>query len=272
MLLAAARCMKKLCLDLTALATVLAASGGCQDISEHDIEPTRLQTEVSAITLTAKTPAAALPGASDTGTPSPDQNDLDGDGVRWSSIQRVKRGELVVGSKVAVRDLVVTARYASGFFAQQFQLSDAYQGHEYSGVFVFAPGNSLAVGDLIEIPAATLLSFLGQLILSDVQGINSTGHGVAVAPVVVSVAELDNLNERATALDGVLVQFQMIASTGPQNVSNEFPIGKTVRVDDLLYDYGRVQSGQFFQVLTGIVQSRVDATRIEPRGQSETLF
>ncbi|MBC3640800.1 hypothetical protein H8J56_26970, partial [Klebsiella sp. Kps] len=62
------------------------------------------------------------------------------------SIYQVKNGTIPFGTVVTLKGLVVTARFSSGFFAQLPEGVMGYVGPDYSGGFVYAPGNTVALG------------------------------------------------------------------------------------------------------------------------------
>jgi cysteine-rich repeat protein len=231
-------------------------------------------------------------------TPNQDQADGDGDGkgdvcdpcptqpnpgseACTVTIYDIKQGIVGDGTQVALGSHVVTGRYASGFFLQVKTGDPGYAGADFSGIFVYAPGNTVAVGNRVSITAATVQDFFGQLQLSNATVvIDSASVEAAPAPVVVTPAEVATGGAKAAALESVLVTVQDVAVTdiapapGPGDMApnGEFVVAGVLRVNDLLYKVTPFPTvGQTYTSLTGVLDFRNDDSKLEVRSASDVL-
>ncbi|MCA2981788.1 MAG: DUF4215 domain-containing protein, partial [Myxococcaceae bacterium] len=119
----------------------------------------------------------------------------------------------LMGSRVQLTNVLVTASNSLGFFAQVHESEPGYTGRDYSGVFVFYPGaqgrTDVVAGDRVTIPSALVSEFRGQVQLNGVQGgsvLVTSRNNAAPAATVVMAGEVNASSaSRARALEGVLV-------------------------------------------------------------------
>ena len=244
--------------------------------------------------------ADTVPNADDNcpTTPNPDQADGDNDDKGDAcdpcptepnpgseactvTIYDIKKGVVSAGSQVALGSHVVTGRYASGFFLQVKTGDPGYAGADFSGIFVYAPGNTVLVGDRVSITSATVQDFFGQLQLSNATVVVDSSLGEEPpAPVVATPAEVATGGAKAAALESVLVTVQNVSVTdiapapGPGDMAptSEFVVAGVLRVNDLLYKITPFPAvGQTYTSLTGVLDFRNGNSKLELRSASDVL-
>ncbi len=196
-----------------------------------------------------------------------------------ATIYQTKDGTLPVGTAVALSNALVTARYDSGFFLQVKPGDADYNGSDYSGVYVYAPGNTVKAGDRVDITTATIADYYGQTQLSGatVNVVSSLGEAPP-APVVAAPADVATGGARAAKLESVLVEVDNVtvtdiappAGAGDTAPTNEFAVTDSLRVNDLLYLVTPfpVVGTQYVSV-SGVLEYRNSNSKLEPRGPSD---
>jgi hypothetical protein len=197
------------------------------------------------------------------------------------SIYAVKDGTLPVGTAVAVRQALVTARAPSGFFLQVKAGDPGYAGADFSGVWVPATGNAVAAGDRVTLLTATIGDFFGQRQLSGASVVIESSLGEAPpVPVVALPADLATGGARAAALEGVLVTVQGVTVTdaapplgvGDTAPSGEFVVDGALRVDDLFFAASPLPVvGQGYAAITGVLAFRHQDSKVEPRSAADLV-
>ena len=191
-----------------------------------------------------------------------------------TSIYDIKSGAAPVGTVVAVSDVLVTGKHASGFFVQVKPGDPGYAGPEHSGVYVYNPGNPVLVGDRVSIPSATVTDFFGQIQLGSatVMVVQSMGEAPP-APVVVAPADVATGGAMAAALEGVIVEVQDVEVVGLDAMYNEFIVTDDLRVNDLLYLVSPLPAvGDAFTAVRGILNYRNNNSKIELRGPEDLVL
>ncbi|WP_437897234.1 lamin tail domain-containing protein [Sorangium sp. So ce124] len=221
---------------------------------------------------------------------NPDQADADGDGKGdpcdlcpdqanagalgcTVAIYDIKDGTRAEGETVALEDVLVTGKHASGFFVQAKPGDPGYAGPAYSGVYVYSPQNTVLVGDRVRIPSAVIASYFGQIQLGSavVEVIASLGEA-APPPELVAPADIATGGARAAALEGVLVEVEDVTVIGLDTIVHEFVVTGDLCVDDLLYRSSPFPAeGQHFASIRGILTHRNDDSKIEPRGVEDLV-
>ncbi len=231
------------------------------------------------------------------GTPDPDQTDSDQDGTGDAcdacplepnppgvacpvTIYSIQRGEQPTGSRVRVLDVLVTARSADGFFVQTKESDPGYDGADFSGIYVFAPGHGVQVGDRVDLTGATVNDFFGRTELTEVSIVVTASGETSPLPVVVSAADVGTGGSRAAALEGVLVEVVDVTVTdvdptpGPGDVLpiNEFVVDGALRVDDAFYLATPFPSvDDAFVAVRGVLDFSHDDSKLEPRSAGDLL-
>lgn len=230
--------------------------------------------------------------------PDPDQADTDQDGRGDAcdpcpatpnpgaldcplSIYSVKRGETLPGSRVAVLDALVTAQHSAGFFLQVKETDSGYDGADHSGIYVYAPGHSAAVGDRVDVTSATVELYYGRTELEDATiEITASANEALPVPVLVTPSEVATGGQRADALESVLVEVQSVtvtdvappAAPGDSPPINEFVVDGSLRVDDLLHLASPFPTvGDGYAAARGVLHYRLNDSKLEPRAAADLL-
>lgn len=187
----------------------------------------------------------------------------------------------LLGQKVSLGNVLVTAVGRSGFFVQVHEDEAGYQGANYSGLFVYFPSPTVSAGDRVDIAEASVADYFGQVELSGVTSVAVASSGRPVpAPVSVAPEEIATGGARAKELEGVLVRVSSVTVTslaptpgpGDSAPTNEFEVGSGLRVNDYLYLTTPLPSlGEGFGSITGVAQLRNGNHKLEPRGLTDLV-
>lgn len=188
----------------------------------------------------------------------------------------------LLGQRVSLGNVLVTGVGANGFFVQVHESEAGYTGRDESGLYVYFPSPTWAVGDRVNITDAVVASYYGQIQLSSatVAATPASTGNPPPAPVVVTAAEVANNGARSRALEGVVVQVQTatVANASPAPgagdvaPTNEFEVDSGLRVNDLLYLYAPPPTvGQVFQSLAGVLELRNGFYKLEPRSAADVI-
>ncbi len=198
------------------------------------------------------------------------------------TIYAIKNGTIPVASNVSLSNMLVTGKFASGFYLQVAPTDAGYLGRDYSGVYVYNPGNTVKVGDRVSLTTAAIANFNGQIQLTDPTVVIETSLGEAVpAPVAVTTKEVGTGGTRAAQLESVLVQVKAVTATniaplpGPGDgaMSNEFVVDDSsggVRVNDIFFLLAPFPAlSDTYASITGILDYRNGNSKIEPRSAAD---
>jgi len=198
------------------------------------------------------------------------------------SIYDIKKGTIAPGAEVSVASQLVTARNASGFYLQTKSGDPGYAGTDYSGIYVFATGNTVKAGDRVSITTSTVQNFNGQIQLTGAQVSVVTSAGEAPPdPVAALSSDVATGGPRAAALEGVIVT---VAQATVSDVSpppgagdtapiNEFVVDGSLRVNDALYLTAPFPAvGDVYTSLTGILEYRNANSKLEPRSAADVVL
>ncbi|WP_437530792.1 lamin tail domain-containing protein [Sorangium sp. So ce726] len=183
-------------------------------------------------------------------------------------IYDIKDGTRAEGETVALENVLVTGKHASGFFVQAKPGDPGYAGPAYSGVYVYSPQSTVLVGDRVRITSAVITNFFGQIQLGSavIEVIASLGEA-APAPEHVAPADIATGGARAGELEGVLVEVEAVTVLGLDTMYYEFIVTGDLCVDDLLYRSDPFPAeGDHFASIRGILSHRNDGSKVEPRG------
>ncbi len=230
--------------------------------------------------------------------PNAGQEDSDGDGMGDAcdacpdaanppplgcpvTIYEIKEGTVQEGSDVSLSQVLVTGSNDQGFFLQVKETDPDYQGAPYSGIYVYAPDNTLQAGDRINLTSALVNDYYGQIQLKDpvIELVSSDGE-TPPAPTVTTTAALADDPSLEASLEAVIIQVDNVTVTDDSppvseydtEPSNEFEVDGTLIVDDYLYlaDPFPVE-GDVFSSLTGILIYRHNMYKLEPRGPEDLV-
>ena len=237
-----------------------------------------------------------VPNAADNcpATPNMDQSDLDNDeqgdvcdscpmdanpngGACPASIYDINQGGADQGALVRVSEAVVSGAGTDGYFVQVPVDSDAYQGADYSGVFVYAPDEAALPerGDRVELEG-TVAEFRGGTQLTGVT-ILSSADGVAPSPISVEAEELLRTGSKGEAYEGLLVSVNdvEVADISSYDDFGEVRLVSGLYLGDTLYAYEKPEVGDRFTTVIGHVVYRnfsaSDGNRIAPRGEDDLI-
>jgi large repetitive protein len=190
-------------------------------------------------------------------------------------------GSTLIGQRISLGNALVTGVGATGLFLQVHENeAGVYTGRDDSGVFVYFPSPTWAVGDRVNVTDALVGDYFGQIQLSSATitpAAVSSGNP-APAPVAVTPVEVANNGTRARALEGVVVQVTNVtvanaaptAGAGDAAPINEFEIDSGLRVNDLLFLFTPAPTnGQVFPSITGILELRNGNYKLEPRSAAD---
>lgn len=178
-----------------------------------------------------------------------------------SDVQGTGNASTLVGKVLQVSGTVTGIAAGEGFFVQDAVAERSGIWIEYSNVNALGLqiGNGVTVvGDVAEI--------------SSVTSINATSVVPKANPLTITGIKVTPTNAKAEKYESVLV-FVEGARADEANTSGEWNIylqpSDNVLVNDLMYAYKPVK-GQYYDV-TGVVNGRLDAFKIEPRMASDIV-
>jgi len=187
------------------------------------------------------------------------------------SIYDIKKGVAPVGAIVGVRNALVTARVSNGAFLQVKEGDIGFMGADFSGVFVFG-ANSIALGDRVDVSAATVAVFGGEIELTGAAMTATTHASTPPAPIVVTPAQVVTGGARAAALEGVLVQVADVTVASLDTTNFEFVVDGGLHVDDLFFRANPFPIvGQNFATVTGVLALRDASSKIELRSSADLV-
>ncbi len=141
-------------------------------------------------------------------------------------------------------------------------------------MFVYAPGNMVAVGDRVDITSGVPADYFGEIQLGSAVVVGISSGEAPPAPITVTSSEVATGGTRAAALEGVIVAVSNATVTdiapapgpGDSAPTNEFVVDGALRIDDLLYLISPFPVvNQNFASVTGILAYRNNNSKIEPR-------
>lgn len=224
--------------------------------------------------------------------PNAQQEDADGDGkgdacdacpadenpgaqACPASIYDIKQSKLPLGAHVSLRDQLVTASNASGFYLQDVGEQGAPLDAEYSGIFVALANSGLELGDRIDIDDATIAGFFGVPELVDASGVQvlSTSDEAPEPTLVDDPVELLSGGKFVTSLDGVVVVVmdEVVKTADPG--AKKLTLLSGLSVDAAFYGPEPFPvAGQRFDAVIGVLRSVSGGTVLSPRGELDLLL
>ncbi len=203
-----------------------------------------------------------------------------------ATIYAIKSGMVMAGAVVSVKNALVTAVGANGYFLQVKEGDPGYVGAAYSGIFVFQPAPTVMPGDRLDVTTATVTDFFGQTELTGVTT-NTTASGEAPpAPVTESMPNVPltaadlSMGMIAAELEGVIVQVSNVTVTdtnpppgmGDAPPTNEFVVDNALRVDDFLHLIPAPTNGDGYKSIAGVMAYRNGLFKLEPRSDNDAVL
>jgi hypothetical protein len=201
-------------------------------------------------------------------------------------VYEAKDGTLNNGTAVQLRDMVVTAVFADGFWVQLATTSDDYAATGNSGIFVFsqAEPNPPARGDTLLINGVITEFFFTKQLVGATWTVVAQGADVITPVALNATALLNQLSVGSEApLEGALVTVSDVDVTNPDAppVSmagdegpnrNEFEVDSALHVDDLLHLISPYPTdGETFASLTGVLAWRNGLLKLLPRDDADVV-
>lgn len=188
-----------------------------------------------------------------------------------TTIEDIQMGNVPMGTKVRVTDVVVTARASSLVWVQR------EGGAEYSGIAIYPsmpPQMTLVPGLRVDVEGMVTEYFGVTELASAV--ITEKGMGAPLAPIV--VADHATLVDPATAeaWEGVLVRVENVKVVSAPDGFGEWTVGTAaapLRVDDMMHKpMPDPMPGQCFAHVTGPLHYSFDNFKLEPRNATDLML
>ncbi|MHB8873745.1 MAG: DUF4215 domain-containing protein [Myxococcaceae bacterium] len=181
----------------------------------------------------------------------------------------------LMGKRVALGNVLVTATIPSGFWLQVHESEAGYTSADYSGLFVYLPAHTVSSGDRVNITDAVVKDYFGQIELTNAVVVPGTSGNPLPTPVSATAAEIADNGSRAAQLESVLVTVSNVTvsdlapapGAGETAPTNEFAVDPGgLRVNDYLFLITPfVTVGETFTSITGIAEWRNEHFKLEPR-------
>ncbi len=197
----------------------------------------------------------------------------------------------LVGHKVSLDSVLVTAVASTGFFVQVPPEDARYQGPEHSGIFVYtSSAPTVVAGDRISIHSAKVEDYYGQIELTGASLTKSSGGHEPPPWVAVTPAEVRTGGPRAAALEGVRVELSEVyvtkleptAGSADSAPTNEFVVDTQagtdgeavgVRVNDFLFKLTPAPTvGTKFRRVRGVLNWRNGNSKVEPERAADFVL
>ncbi len=207
-----------------------------------------------------------------------------GDGCLYD-VKDLKTKADLMGKRVAVKGLVVTASANKGIFTQKNGATAA----DHSGIFMYLGVDDLPkVGEVIDVKGATLGTFYGQKQLTSVD-YKVNGDKGEFTPRVLDMAAIKQIvtkDKFDSPHDGLIVQVKDAKVTndkpkpgdGDKDGNNEFEIEGGLRVDDSMWPIGTPfitpfpKTGQVLTSVTGPLSYRNSLMKVLPRDAKDVIL
>ncbi len=191
-----------------------------------------------------------------------------------ATIYQIKKGE--INGAVTVTGVVTGVAADGTFFMQVITNDPAYEGAEFSGIFVYRKlldASTPAVGDLVDV-TGTSINFYGEIELSNVTNVTKLASSQPIPdPVeIADPATVSTTGADKEKYEGVLISVANLEVTELKTQYNEFKVNASLWVDDLFYlaNPFPVAGDKFFSI-TGILRWANSDSKIEPRNEDDIV-
>lgn len=194
------------------------------------------------------------------------------------TIYEIKGGSVPEKTHVSLENALVTAQHESGFFLQVKPGDPGYIGTNYSGIYVYDPGNKVKAGDRVTVEDATVADFYGQIQLANATFVVNSSLGEAPPEAVEAGAAALAVNGpleavRVKVSNVTVTQVNPPAGPGQMNPTEEFVVEGKLRIGKLFYLISPLpELGDVFASITGILELRNGNMKIEPQSADDLAF
>ncbi len=192
-----------------------------------------------------------------------------------TTVYAIRQGTAPEG-RVSLAGLVVTGIASDGFYAQQREGTDDYDGVDFSGIYVFTgSAPTVSRGDTVDVTGADYLERFDRTELEMVMF--TTTAGAEPTALVVAPADIATGGSRAEALESVLVRVENVTVTSdnpdaPMGPFGEFAVDDDLRIDDEMFLVAPFPSvGEMFGAITGPLGYSFMNTKVRPRDIADVV-
>ena len=175
-----------------------------------------------------------------------------------STVYEVNGGTLMEGTRVVITDMIVTGAGEDGFYAQLDEMSADFNGLDFSGIYVYAPGAMTQPmrGDRVTVDGG-IGSFQGGIQIVD-PAVTVDGGGMSPMPTMVAQDDLVRMGSKGEAYEGLLVQISMatVADVSKYDNFGEIGLASGLSVDDTLFAFAKPEVNDNYSSIVGCVSYR----------------
>ena len=202
--------------------------------------------------------------------PCPDDANPGGSGCP-ASIYDIKQGVVPERTRALVRDALVTARTTNAFFVQVVLGDAGYLGPDFSGLYVYASGHTVSVGDRVTVEGE-VADLFGQLELADAHPQVTSSGTAPPTPVDTTAAAVVTGGTRAAALEGVVLRLSNLTVDSVNVAAHRFTVDSGLEIDDALFSVPTLPAvGDHYASITGVLSMSLGANVLLPRDAADLV-